>query len=349
MASESALTSTSAIGERSNNLFNCNCGHCNNYNQIEAVVPTSSNSTSNFPDSMMENVNYNNNSNSNSGSLASLASSSNSNSPTQSSSNGNGSGRLRGLGIYGNGGGNNNNGGGYFDGFGGLPNQDGGGSSPSLFRQMPPIRNNNNNHHNGHYGGNNNNGPPPGFTNVLLPLRSRQLAAHQRQKIKFDFCVFCRNNGEDESYFLSHTLKDDYGQVICPILHNYTCPICGATGRVSHTIKYCPQNKDGKYHENYAPITTLKSMRSSVGKPRPLVAAPPPSLMMSTYGGSAGGDYQVDRRSVAAMSPYAPAFEQQRFFPASDPAPFSPMRQITGNGANRFLENQNGGGGMFFP
>ncbi len=63
------------------------------------------------------------------------------------------------------------------------------------------------------------------------------------QKIKFTFCVFCKNNGEDESYYLSHTLKDDDGRVVCPILSNYTCPICLATGPVAHTIKYCPQNK----------------------------------------------------------------------------------------------------------
>ena len=68
--------------------------------------------------------------------------------------------------------------------------------------------------------------PPP-----HLPVRK------QKQKIKFDFCVFCKNNGEDEGYYLSHTLKDDFGHVSCPILRNYQCPICGATGSVAHTIK----------------------------------------------------------------------------------------------------------------
>jgi hypothetical protein len=42
---------------------------------------------------------------------------------------------------------------------------------------------------------------------------------HNRRKplpanIKYDFCVFCKNNGEDEKYYLCHTLKDDQGRVI---------------------------------------------------------------------------------------------------------------------------------------
>ena len=95
--------------------------------------------------------------------------------------------------------------------------------------------------------------------------------------MKYNFCVFCKNNGEDETFYLSHTLKDDYGRVRCPVLWNYQCPICGATGAVSHTIRYCPENKDDKYHEDFAAITVLKSMRSSVGKRGPpgVIGGPP--------------------------------------------------------------------------
>ncbi|EDV22801.1 uncharacterized protein TRIADDRAFT_9546, partial [Trichoplax adhaerens] len=53
-------------------------------------------------------------------------------------------------------------------------------------------------------------------------------------------CVFCRNNGEHEDVYTSHQLKDADGKITCPILKAYTCPICGATGENSHTIKYCP-------------------------------------------------------------------------------------------------------------
>ena len=75
--------------------------------------------------------------------------------------------------------------------------------------------------------------PPP-----LFPVRRPNSL-----KFKFSFCVFCKNNGEDESYYLSHTLKDDHGRVVCPILSAYICPICGASGPIAHTIKYCPENK----------------------------------------------------------------------------------------------------------
>lgn len=147
------------------------------------------------------------------------------------------------------------------------------GSSGTLFRDMPMPRTPQygDRYHHHHYGNLISDrflrsSPPPGFMGgspAYLPP-SRKF----RTKIRFDFCVFCRNNGEDEQFFLAHTLKDDSGQVICPVLRAYVCPICGATGPVAHTIKYCPQNKDDKYHESYASITTLKQMRSSTGKIR---------------------------------------------------------------------------------
>ena len=55
-------------------------------------------------------------------------------------------------------------------------------------------------------------------------------------------CVFCRNNGETESFYTSHYLKDAGGKVTCPVLRAYTCPLCGANGDAAHTIKYCPEN-----------------------------------------------------------------------------------------------------------
>ncbi|XP_026545279.1 nanos homolog 2 [Notechis scutatus] len=56
-------------------------------------------------------------------------------------------------------------------------------------------------------------------------------------------CNFCKHNGESKKVYSSHTLKRADGVVVCPILRNYTCPLCGATADKAHTLKYCPNNK----------------------------------------------------------------------------------------------------------
>ena len=44
-------------------------------------------------------------------------------------------------------------------------------------------------------------------------------------------CQFCKNNGERESCYRSHPLKDDVtGLVTCPVLRKHVCDICGKTG-----------------------------------------------------------------------------------------------------------------------
>ncbi|XP_057305903.1 uncharacterized protein LOC130644355 [Hydractinia symbiolongicarpus] len=65
-----------------------------------------------------------------------------------------------------------------------------------------------------------------------------------RSSTSLQVCVFCRNNGESESVYTSHVLKDTEGRTACPILRAYTCPICKANGDSSHTIKYCPLNQN---------------------------------------------------------------------------------------------------------
>ena len=65
-------------------------------------------------------------------------------------------------------------------------------------------------------------------------------------------CVFCRNNGESKKVYSSHILKDAQGNTTCPILRAYTCPLCKATGDESHTIKYCPKNKNATKQQTKA-------------------------------------------------------------------------------------------------
>lgn len=84
------------------------------------------------------------------------------------------------------------------------------------------------------------------------PLRSERLPSHvvdemvRQAKLrrknggKKEVCVFCRNNGEKEQIYTSHTLKDAMNRVSCPILRLYECPICHGSGDNAHTIKYCP-------------------------------------------------------------------------------------------------------------
>ncbi|KAG8448483.1 hypothetical protein GDO86_015537 [Hymenochirus boettgeri] len=44
-------------------------------------------------------------------------------------------------------------------------------------------------------------------------------------------------------FYNSHTLKNQQGIIICPVLRKYICPLCGATGDTSHTLKICPFNR----------------------------------------------------------------------------------------------------------
>uniref|UniRef100_A0A4W4EP01 Nanos-type domain-containing protein n=1 Tax=Electrophorus electricus TaxID=8005 RepID=A0A4W4EP01_ELEEL len=56
-----------------------------------------------------------------------------------------------------------------------------------------------------------------------------------------DVCGFCKRNGESAEIYTSHKLKSRDGRILCPVLRDYVCPFCKATGDKAHTRQYCPR------------------------------------------------------------------------------------------------------------
>lgn len=88
--------------------------------------------------------------------------------------------------------------------------------------------------------------PPISPRHSVVPPQTNVAPPPARPQSGLHVCVFCRNNGEPESVYSSHVLKDSDGRTSCPILRAYTCPICKANGDTSHTIKYCPMNQNAR-------------------------------------------------------------------------------------------------------
>ncbi|RUS71835.1 hypothetical protein EGW08_020398 [Elysia chlorotica] len=86
--------------------------------------------------------------------------------------------------------------------------------------------------------------------NNMKPLNNRR------------FCVFCKNNREQPSVYNTHLVKNEEGEVTCPILKKYVCPNCRATGKYAHTVKYCP------YNEGLSVDAIFKTMRNCTGRQR---------------------------------------------------------------------------------
>lgn len=82
-------------------------------------------------------------------------------------------------------------------------------------------------------------------------------------------CTFCKQNDESEEVYSTHVLKDSNGIVVCPILRNLKCTLCGYPGGDrAHTKRHCPLYPDpeAKLRKSFA--TRLKEKVNSAGKLR---------------------------------------------------------------------------------
>jgi len=124
-------------------------------------------------------------------------------------------------------------------------------------------------------------------------------------------CKFCYSNGEAESQYRSHELKNSSGLVTCPVLRSFTCPICKATGDFAHTQRYCPRNKDGQFNSG-ASLTDLKRRKNAAGNfpsTKKMTWPIPSSMLRNSYTGNTKMEYApslTDPKDIVERScPYS--------------------------------------------
>jgi len=117
-----------------------------------------------------------------------------------------------------------------------------------------------------------------------LALKLSKIIIMNGKEVKH--CSLCFHNGEPEDYYSSHNLKTRDGKVVtCPVLRKFVCNICGATGDVAHTLRYCPFNKDGAFSRG-ASLPLLKTKKNAAGNfsNRRMICHPLPSSFQDVSG-----------------------------------------------------------------
>ncbi|CAN8023605.1 unnamed protein product, partial [Ixodes persulcatus] len=105
-----------------------------------------------------------------------------------------------------------------------------------------------------------------------IPWESRHEPRFSRDRTpSFDGCAYCRSSGQQRAFYMSHSIREGLdGPVTCPVLRNYTCPVCGNRGGDNaHTIRYCPMN----HGQVVSAASVYRTPRMSNGRQRVPVAA----------------------------------------------------------------------------
>nr|XP_021192303.2 uncharacterized protein LOC110377666 isoform X1 [Helicoverpa armigera] len=98
----------------------------------------------------------------------------------------------------------------------------------------------------------------------LLQILEQERAVEKRFRRQTE-CRFCKNNGEREKFYTSHSLRDAAGRVTCPVLSAFRCRRCGATGARAHTDTYCPLATPDERMKSAA---MMRSVRMASGRRR---------------------------------------------------------------------------------